>query len=74
MPAATAKRKTIEEKHWSPEELEEKGTLGLSSRQIRRLCESGELGGVDVGTGTRHWWKISDTAIRKFKEKRGVKR
>lgn len=73
MPVTKVSKKK-DEAMQSPEELEERGTLGVSARHIRRLCESGELKGIDVGTGTRHWWKIPDSAVRDFMRRRGMTR
>ncbi len=66
--------KKREEKMYSPQELADSKLIDCSERHIRRLCETGELEGVNVGTRSRNWWKIPAAAVDDFMKRRGIKR
>lgn len=57
----------INEKKYSPEEASRDKLFGkMSARHIRRLCEQKRIRAVNVGTRTRNWWKIPESAITEF--------
>lgn len=52
-------KKSTTEKFYSPEQVSEFGWLPFSERQIRRICTLGKIGCIDVGTRSRHWFKLT---------------
>jgi excisionase family DNA binding protein len=44
--------------------------LGLPEQGVRDLIEEGKLLALDVGGGTRKFWRIPATEIQRFKAER----
>jgi excisionase family DNA binding protein len=44
--------------------------LGISEMHVSNMIEEGKLHGIDVGGGTRKFWRIPVTALERFKSQR----
>jgi excisionase family DNA binding protein len=46
--------------------------LGVSKQHILNAIEAGEIGAIDAGIGSRHFWRIPVEELERFKKARNT--